>query len=370
MDPRQSGGIGPGGNGAAERADSGRGDDRGALRLSRRLGMGDVYLRPGVRHQPGARGRGGCGRAPRRTTTSCRVRGEALAAGAPRVPNIVQVFGLDDPTGQHVIYVYGVCRYRAPRSCANRNLPPVDEGRSPSFLSCRAVDHAPRAWCDVSAQKPGNLMRSDEGGQVADSGSRSDQQSRSPRSLGARTAAHLAPEQAAAKEAARRPTSNALGWSPTRAGRLRTRPQPLTEPASKSSGRCRPQRPHELNGRPRAGPRGRSRDGARRARASPAPSRWARRCARRRGVLSPPGADEGTAATETRARPRATELRGSRGTPRRAQAQAGRAPGAGPAARAGPAETPAAAARRPTSRAPASAAPRLLRRLIRALLRS
>jgi serine/threonine-protein kinase len=270
-----------------------------------------------------------------------RFRREALAAARLVHPNIVQVFdfGLDDPTDQHYI----VMEYVQGRSCAEilreQKLLPVDETLPIVSQSCRGLDHAHRHGVVHRDVKPGNLLRSDDGVvKLADFGIAKATEQSSITQVGSvlGTAAYLAPEQARGEEAGPPADQYALGVVTYQmlAGRLPYEATSLTELAFKQQREMPPQL-HELN--PEVPPalahavaRAMALDvGAR------FPSALAMGEALRNGAEGveppplPPGADEGTAATEMLARTAATELAEAgapRAVPRPRPVQPQRAP--------------------------------------------
>jgi serine/threonine-protein kinase len=132
-----------------------------------------------------------------------RFRREALAAAQLVHPNIVQVFdyGLDEPTGRYYI----VMEYIRGRSGAEilREETRLGVGDTLELVdgACRGLAHAHRMGVIHRDVKPGNILRSDDGGvKLADFGiakalaGQTSQITQAGSVLG--TAAYLAPEQA------------------------------------------------------------------------------------------------------------------------------------------------------------------------------
>src|SRR5918998_3044735 len=131
-----------------------------------------------------------------------RFRREALAAARLVHPNIVQVFdfGEDEPTGRQFI----VMEWVDGPSCAEilRELGRLEPRDAMSILTqaCRGLDYAHRKGVVHRDVKPGNLLRSREGGQVklADFGIAKAAEQSDITKVGSvlGTAAYLSPEQA------------------------------------------------------------------------------------------------------------------------------------------------------------------------------
>ncbi len=135
-----------------------------------------------------------------------RFRREAQAAARLVHPNIVQVFdsGLDERTGQHFI----VMEYIEGQSCAeilrDQGWVDVEEAASIVEQACEGLYYAHRNGVVHRDVKPGNLLRSLEGGiKLADFGIAKATEQSSITQVGSvlGTAAYLAPEQARGEEA-------------------------------------------------------------------------------------------------------------------------------------------------------------------------
>jgi serine/threonine-protein kinase len=134
-----------------------------------------------------------------------RFRREALAAARLVHPNIVQVFdfGLDERTDQHYI----VMELVDGPSCAEllRDHGTLEVGETLDVIgqACRGLDHAHRNGVIHRDVKPGNLLRSGDGGvKLADFGIARAMDQSSITQVGSvlGTAAYLAPEQARGEE--------------------------------------------------------------------------------------------------------------------------------------------------------------------------
>ena len=268
-----------------------------------------------------------------------RFKREAMAAGKLVHPNVVQVFdfGTEDSTGRQYI----VMEWVDGPSCAEilKELGRLETGEAVEILrqACRGLDYAHRKGVVHRDVKPGNLLRTSDGGQVklADFGIAKAAEQSDITKIGSvlGTAAYLSPEQARGEPAGpqlrplrarrRRLPAARRAACPTRRRRSPTSPASRTRPrrarCTSSTRRSRravsavvtralarePGRP--LRRRRRDGPR--ARRGARR-----------RRPGRRAG-----GRDRGDA--DARRRPRSRRRsRGRRG--RAARAAAAQADGA------------------------------------------
>ena len=170
-----------------------------------------------------------------------RFRREALAAGRLVHPNVVQVFdfGVDERTGTSYI----VMEHVEGRSCAEilreRGVLPVHEALGIVAQACRGLDYAHRNGVIHRDVKPGNLLRSDDGVvKLADFGiAKAISEESSITQIGSvlGTAAYLAPEQAAGREATARSDIYSLGVVTYQllSGRLPYDAQSLTELALK-----------------------------------------------------------------------------------------------------------------------------------------
>ena len=146
-----------------------------------------------------------------------RFRREALAAARLVHPNIVQVFdfGEDEPTGRQFI----VMEWVDGPSCAEilRELGRLEPRDAMSILTqaCRGLDYAHRKGVVHRDVKPGNLLRSREGGQVklADFGIAKAAEQSDITKVGSvlGTAAYLSPEQARGEPAGPAADLYALG---------------------------------------------------------------------------------------------------------------------------------------------------------------
>jgi eukaryotic-like serine/threonine-protein kinase len=146
-----------------------------------------------------------------------RFRREALAAARLVHPNIVQVFdfGSEEATGRQYI----VMEFVDGSSCAEilRELGRLEPGDAVSILtqSCRGLDYAHRNGVVHRDVKPGNLLRSRDGGQVklADFGIAKAAEHSDMTKVGSvlGTAAYLSPEQARGEPAGPASDLYALG---------------------------------------------------------------------------------------------------------------------------------------------------------------
>jgi serine/threonine protein kinase len=146
-----------------------------------------------------------------------RFRREALAAARLVHPNIVQVFdfGSEEATGRQYI----VMEFVDGSSCAEilRELGRLEPGDAVSILTqaCRGLDYAHRNGVVHRDVKPGNLLRSREGGQVklADFGIAKAAEHSDMTKVGSvlGTAAYLSPEQARGEPAGPASDLYALG---------------------------------------------------------------------------------------------------------------------------------------------------------------
>ncbi len=141
---------------------------------------------------------------------------EAQAAARLVHPNIVQVFdsGLDEHSGRHFI----VMEYIEGSSCAeilrDDGWVQVDEAVAIIEQACEGLHYAHRHGVVHRDVKPGNLLRSREGGvKLADFGIAKATEQSSITQVGSvlGTAAYLAPEQARGEEAGPRADLYALG---------------------------------------------------------------------------------------------------------------------------------------------------------------
>jgi eukaryotic-like serine/threonine-protein kinase len=184
-----------------------------------------------------------------------RFRREALAAARLVHPNIVQVFdfGLDDATGRHYIVMEHIRGQSAAEILRDRGVLPVAEAIAMLTQCCRGLDYAHRQGVVHRDVKPGNLLRSEDGGVVklADFGiAKAVTETSAITAAGSvlGTAAYLAPEQAAGEKAGPRADLYALGVVTYQflSGRLPYEAQSLTELALKQQ-RETPTPLHELN---------------------------------------------------------------------------------------------------------------------------
>src|ERR671916_993011 len=183
-----------------------------------------------------------------------RFRREALAAARLVHPNIVQVFdfGEDEPTGRQFI----VMEWVDGPSCAEilRELGRLEPRDAMSILTqaCRGLDYAHRHGVVHRDVKPGNLLRSREGGQVklADFGIAKAAEQSDITKIGSvlGTAAYLSPEQARGEPAGPASDLYALGVVSYQllAGRLPYEAASLTDLARQQDTRA-PQPLHELD---------------------------------------------------------------------------------------------------------------------------
>ena len=141
---------------------------------------------------------------------------EAQAAARLVHPNIVQIFdsGLDEHSGRHFI----VMEYIEGQSCAeilrDDGWVQVDEAVAIIEQACEGLHYAHRHGVVHRDVKPGNLLRSREGGvKLADFGIAKATEQSSITQVGSvlGTAAYLAPEQARGEEAGPRADLYALG---------------------------------------------------------------------------------------------------------------------------------------------------------------
>ena len=260
-----------------------------------------------------------------------RFRREALAVARLVHPNIVQVFdfGADERSGRQYI----VMEYVDGPSCAEilRELGPARARATRSTIltqACRGLDYAHRNGVVHRDVKPGNLLRSRDGGQVklADFGIAKAAEQSDITKVGSvlGTAAYLSPEQARGEPAGPASDLYALGVVsyqllagrlPVRRGVAHRPRAPAGPPAARR--RCTSSTPTS-----RAALSLAVDAGARRASpttATPTPPRWSTRCADGlRGV-----APEPTAATRAVADPTdATRTLRARPRPRAADAHA------------------------------------------------
>ena len=291
-----------------------------------------------------------------------RFRREALAAARLVHPNIVQVFdfGLDEETGRHYIVMEYIRGQSAAEILRDRGKLAVAAALDIVVQSCRGLDYAHRNGVVHRDVKPGNLLRSDEGGVVklADFGiakALSDESSITQVGSVLGTAAYLAPEQAAGEEAGPQADIYALGVVTYQllSGRLPYEAASLTELALKQQ-RETPPPLHHIADDVTPAARGRRRQGARPRPARPLavgrrlPAGAGRRRARRRRR-----ADRGHARGHAELRPdRRHERRAvARRAPRSSTSSAPRAPCAASRSRA-------AAPRRRRPRRPSPRRPR------------
>jgi serine/threonine-protein kinase len=184
-----------------------------------------------------------------------RFRREALAAARLVHPNIVQVFdfGLDERSGRHYIVMEHIQGQSGAEILRDRGRLPVAEALAIVNQSCRGLDYAHRNGVVHRDVKPGNLLRTDDGGVVklADFGiakALTDESSITQAGSVLGTAAYLAPEQATGEEAGPPADIYALGVVTYQllSGRLPYEAQSLTELALKQQ-RETPPLLHELN---------------------------------------------------------------------------------------------------------------------------
>ena len=224
-----------------------------------------------------------------------RFKREALAAARLVHPNIVQVFdtGADEASGRHFI----VMEFVDGPSCADilKELGRLDPDDAVSILTqaCRGLDYAHRNGVVHRDVKPGNLLRSRDGGQVklADFGIAKAAEHSDMTKVGSvlGTAAYLSPEQARGEPAGPPADLYALGVVSYQllAGRLPYEAASLTDaraPAGHdgpdAAARARPRDPAAALARRVAGARARPRRPLRRCRRDGAGARG--RDARRR----------------------------------------------------------------------------------------
>ena len=215
-----------------------------------------------------------------------RFRREALAAARLVHPNIVQVFdfGAEETTGRQYI----VMEFVDGSSCAEilRELGRLEPDDAVSILTqaCRGLDYAHRNGVVHRDVKPGNLLRSRDGGQVklADFGIAKAAEHSDMTKVGSvlGTAAYLSPEQARGEPAGPSSDLYALGVVSYQllAGRLPYEAASLTDLARQQDTRRR-SRCTRSTRRSRARSRSSSpgRSSATRRTASPTPARWIRR---------------------------------------------------------------------------------------------
>jgi eukaryotic-like serine/threonine-protein kinase len=183
-----------------------------------------------------------------------RFRREALAAARLVHPNIVQVFdfGAEESTGRQYI----VMEFVDGSSCAEilRELGRLEPDDAVSILThaCRGLDYAHRNGVVHRDVKPGNLLRSRDGGQVklADFGIAKAAEHSDMTKVGSvlGTAAYLSPEQARGEPAGPASDLYALGVVSYQllAGRLPYEAASLTDLARQQDTRA-PQPLHELD---------------------------------------------------------------------------------------------------------------------------
>jgi len=146
-----------------------------------------------------------------------RFKREAMAAGKLVHPNIVQVFdfGTEDSTGRQYI----VMEWVDGPSCAEilKELGRLETGEAVDILrqACRGLDYAHRKGVVHRDVKPGNLLRTSDGGQVklADFGIAKAAEQSDITKIGSvlGTAAYLSPEQARGEPAGPQSDLYALG---------------------------------------------------------------------------------------------------------------------------------------------------------------
>ncbi len=130
-----------------------------------------------------------------------RFRREALAAARLVHPNIVQVFdfGFDEHSGHHFIVMEHVSGQSCAELLRDRGHLEPDETVDIVTQACRGLDYAHRGGVVHRDVKPGNLLRSTDGGvKLADFGIAKATEQSSITQVGSvlGTAAYLAPEQA------------------------------------------------------------------------------------------------------------------------------------------------------------------------------
>jgi serine/threonine-protein kinase len=130
-----------------------------------------------------------------------RFRREALAAARLVHPNIVQVFdfGFDEHSGHHFIVMEHVSGQSCAELLRDRGYLEPDETVDIVTQACRGLDYAHRGGVVHRDVKPGNLLRSTDGGvKLADFGIAKATEQSSITQVGSvlGTAAYLAPEQA------------------------------------------------------------------------------------------------------------------------------------------------------------------------------
>ena len=135
-----------------------------------------------------------------------RFRREALAAARLVHPNIVQVFdfGFDEHAGHHFIVMERVSGQSCAELLRDRGHLDVAETVNVVTQACRGLDYAHRGGVVHRDVKPGNLLRSSDGGvKLADFGIAKATEQSSITQVGSvlGTAAYLAPEQARGEEA-------------------------------------------------------------------------------------------------------------------------------------------------------------------------
>jgi serine/threonine-protein kinase len=171
-----------------------------------------------------------------------RFRREALAAARLVHPNIVQVFdfGVDEASGRQYIVMEHIHGQSGAEILRDRGVLSVADALNMVSQCCRGLDYAHRNGVVHRDVKPGNLLRTDDGGVVklADFGiAKAAAEESSITQVGAvlGTAAYLAPEQAAGEKAGPRSDLYALGVVTYQflSGRLPYEAQSLTELALK-----------------------------------------------------------------------------------------------------------------------------------------
>ncbi len=183
-----------------------------------------------------------------------RFKREAMAAGKLVHPNVVQVFdfGTEDSTGRQYI----VMEWVDGPSCAEilKELGRLETGEAVDILrqACRGLDYAHRKGVVHRDVKPGNLLRTSDGGQVklADFGIAKAAEQSDITKIGSvlGTAAYLSPEQARGEPAGPQSDLYALGVVAYQlmAGRLPYEAASLTDLARQQD-TAAPRALHELD---------------------------------------------------------------------------------------------------------------------------
>src|SRR3954449_6632409 len=182
-----------------------------------------------------------------------RFRREALAAARLVHPNVVQVFdfGLDDETGRQYIVMEHVDGQSCAEILRDEGHLGVEEAVDVLTQACRGLDYAHRNGVVHRDVKPGNLLRSRDGGvKLADFGIAKAAEQSDITKVGSvvGTAAYLSPEQARGEPAGPASDLYALGVVAYQllAGRLPYEAASLTDLARQQEA-ARPPELHELD---------------------------------------------------------------------------------------------------------------------------